>query len=285
MTKKEAHIFLIKSLDNIYPKGEVKAIAKVYLEWLFTSANKDISASLADSLSTEQINTLKADTQKLIAGNPLQYVTEEAWFYKDNFYVNNSVLIPRPETEELVDIIIKENKGRKAKILDIGTGSGCIAISLQKHLPTTIVVGIDIDEGALEVARKNAENLKAKTIFKQRNILTWPEWVADETYNIIVSNPPYIPATEKAKMDKVVTDHEPHLALFVTDADPLIFYRTIAEFAKMHLSTEGKIYLETHYDNATTVKEIFEEKGFAATIRKDMSGNDRFVIATPYQKQ
>ncbi len=277
MNVKNGSLFLKNLLLTIYPVGEAEAIAHNYMNW-FLAKDKTDAGDL--ELSEEQSYNLKEDSKKLLAGTPLQYVTGEAYFYKESFYVNNDVLIPRPETEELVDIIIKENTSKHVKILDIGTGSGCIAISLQKYLNNAVVEGIDVDEKAVAVAKKNAENLEVKLQLTKRDFLKWKQWQNDKTYDIIVSNPPYIPAKEMNKMDKNVTDHEPHIALFVENEDPIIFYREIANFAKMHLAQKGKIYLETHYDNAETVKELFEENGFAAILRKDMSGNERFVFCS-----
>jgi len=229
----------------------------------------------------------ETDTQKLeeylselLKHKPVQYVLNEAWFYKRKFYVNENVLIPRPETEELVEWIINDVGSKDIDIIDIGTGSGCIPVSLQKELAGVNITAIDLSEKALFVAKKNAVELNATIDFIVIDFLKEVEWKELSQYDIIVSNPPYIPITEKEILAKNVTDFEPQIALFVTENDPFIFYKKIAQFAKSHLKENGKIYVEVHEQYANDVKRIFENVGFTSEIKKDMYGKERMVKAS-----
>ncbi|TXH22681.1 MAG: peptide chain release factor N(5)-glutamine methyltransferase [Chitinophagaceae bacterium] len=210
---------------------------------------------------------------------PIQYILEEAWFYDIPIYVNQHTLIPRPETEELVDIIIKENKEKSnLSIIDIGTGSGCIPIILYRKLNNSHIYAMDISSDALDVAKQNANQYKANihfinTDFLAKSIFDLP------VFDIIVSNPPYIPQQEHELMDKNVTQFEPHSALFVPNNQPLIFYEGIKNFAKNHLKPLGTIYVETHYQYAVETAVIYETEGYETSILKDISGNNRFVKA------
>ena len=219
---------------------------------------------------------------RLLENEPLQYVLNESYFYKEKFYVDNSVLIPRPETEELVDWIIKENKDRKdLKILDVGCGSGCISISLKKYLPGNIVYGIDVSRATLKVAEKNSITLGAEVILQQLDFLNEDEWSKMKQFDIIVSNPPYIPLEDEITMRKNVTDYEPHLALFVEDEMPMIFYEKLGSFCKLHLKEPGKIYVETNEKYALEVKNIFVDNGLRnCEIKKDFFGKERMVYGS-----
>jgi release factor glutamine methyltransferase len=191
------------------------------------------------------------------------------------------VLIPRPETEELVEWIISDVKDKQNfEIIDIGTGSGCIPVSLKKELQNVNVTAIDVSEKALFVARKNAKELDAEIDFKLIDFLNTEEWGALLKYDIIVSNPPYIPIAEKQILAKNVADFEPGIALFVDNNDPYIFYKKIADFAKSHLQEKGKIYVEVHEEYAKNVKEIFEKAGFISKIKKDIYGKERMLCAS-----
>jgi release factor glutamine methyltransferase len=207
----------------------------------------------------------------------------EAWFYKMKFFVNENVLIPRPETEELVEWIIKDVRSTmrnvQCSILDIGTGSGCIPVSLKRELHNANVTAIDVSEKALQVAKKNAESLDAKIDFLLIDFLNENNWKALSQFDIIVSNPPYIPFHEKEKLAKNVTAFEPGVALFVEDKNPFIFYEKIGMLAKSHLKPTGKIYVEVNEDYAKNVKDIFENAGFISEIKKDIYGKERMVNA------
>jgi len=241
--------------------------------------NKEVKFS---SLMEDQLNKY---LQELSTHKPVQYVLHEAWFAGMKLYVNEHVLIPRPETEELADMAVKESLNKSITILDIGTGSGCIAIAIKRKLPKADVYAIDVSEEALKVAKKNAIENNVMVNFFLSDILDETKWTSLPLFDLIVSNPPYIPITEKYKMHDNVTKFEPHLALFVSNEDPLIFYKAIARFAKKKLSPNGKILAEIHEDFATQVAEVFN--AFKTEIIKDMQGKDRILKAVtahpPYQ--
>lgn len=228
--------------------------------------------------------------EELKKGVPVQYVIGTVDFYQLKLKVNPSVLIPRPETEQLVDIIIQENKERKGlKILDIGTGSGCIAISLAKNLEGSMITAIDISKDALIVAKENAKNngiFESKWQERHNNIefleLNFLEenYFIEKEFDIIVSNPPYIVVSEKEKMDKNVVDFEPHKALFVPDNNPFIFYENIMSMATNHLKIKGLVYVEINEKMSEETAKIFQLDSFSSVILlKDMFGKNRFIKA------
>lgn len=257
-TDEELNIIFNMTIENIMGKNVLAA-----QEVIFTSSEKAV---------------FEDKTQKLLLQIPIQYVLEEADFYGLKFKVNSSVLIPRPETEELVHLIVKKYKNQAINILDIGTGSGCIPISLQKNLPLAKNSAIDISEEALEVAKENAKiNRVEVSFFKDDalNLLTSKYPVFD----VIVSNPPYIAMSEKNEMENTVTAYEPHLALFVSDENPLIFYDKIGDFALTNLSKQGFLYFEINQALAEETKKLLEQKGFKAQIIKDINNNNRMISA------
>ncbi len=271
------------ALTNIYSKSEAGNITDWVFEHITGKKKFERLGLKADELSPDQLLLLKNYLGQLENHTPVQYVLGEAWFYKRKFFVNNHVLIPRPETEELVEWIIEDIKQREnsssCSILDIGTGSGCIPISLKKELLKCTVSALDVSEEALKVANRNATDNQADVQFLEVNFLDEQEWKTLSNFDIIVSNPPYIPLTEKGMLDKNVTDFEPSIALFVEDGNPFIFYIEIARFAKKHLSPGGKVFVEVHEDFAGDVKTIFENEEFAASIKKDIYGKERMVSA------
>jgi release factor glutamine methyltransferase len=197
-------------------------------------------------------------------------------------FVDENVLVPRPETEELVDWVIKycQSQGlTNLSILDIGTGSGCIALALKKHLPKSKVTAIDISMGALHIAQKNAINLGLEIDWVQGNILNEEEWGSLPEFDIIVSNPPYITLPEKESILPNVLRYEPHQALFVTDEDPQQFYKAIETFAQQKLQEEGIVFMELHRDFARDTQTYYDHKNWQTTLRKDMQGNDRMLVA------
>ena len=227
-----------------------------------------------------QVDQIEKYTEQLISGKPIQYILGKAWFMGQNFIVNENVLIPRPETEELVEWIISyaNIKNKTLSILDIGTGSGCISIALKMALPHCEVSALDVSKEALKVAQLNANNLNVSIQWMEQNIL---DTVAlENAYDIIVSNPPYIPIREKESMQKQVVNFEPSLALFVPDEDPLIFYRTIAKMAKQSLSKNGQLFFEIHYDQGNAVLTLLNELNFHAELRQDSFGKDRMIRAS-----
>jgi release factor glutamine methyltransferase len=270
MTIHEASQRLLFSLYHIYDQQEAANIADWVMENLTGWKKIDRMLNKHVKFSAEMETLLEKYITELSAHKPVQYVLHEAWFCGLKLYVNENVLIPRPETEELVEWIASDNKNAIIKILDIGTGSGCIAIALKKKLPNATVYACDISEEALAVAKKNAELNNAEINFLLIDILNTdkiPE------VNIVVSNPPYIPVSEKTQMNKNVTEYEPHLALFVEDNNPLIFYTAIKN---INAST---YYFETHENLAADVAALFQH----AEIKQDMQGKNRMVIARqPY---
>ncbi|MEB2774773.1 peptide chain release factor N(5)-glutamine methyltransferase [Algoriphagus sp. D3-2-R+10] len=218
------------------------------------------------------------DLERLMTGEPIQYIIGKGPFYGREFFVSPATLIPRNETEELVHLIIKENLKAGLRILDIGTGTGCIPISLVLEMDNPEVYAVDISEEALVIARKNAGELGAKVTFSKCDILIQtPE---AEKLDILVSNPPYIPEQEKFKMHKNVLDYEPELALFVSDIDPFIFYRIIAEKGKQLLSPEGKLYFEINEIYGNEIAVLLQKLGYSEVrILKDLNEKDRIAVA------
>jgi len=239
---------LKKQLAGQFESIELNPILSILIEhitgWdqLHQALHKD------QPISAEQTLAFETAAAELAAGRPIQYITGKAWFMGESYTVSDHVLIPRPETEELVDWIIEyaEIKGKALRILDIGTGSGCIAIALKKALPEATVVAIDISTNALKIAQANADTLKADIEFIPLDILNTA--FLPGQYDVIVSNPPYIPMHEMSSMELQVTEHEPNIALFVPDEDPLVFYKAIARLAKLHLTSNGQLFFEIHYD-------------------------------------
>ncbi len=282
MTISEAYKDFIKSLKEIYPIGEAAAITDLVFEkttglpkWKFRE-NKE-------GISPEEEKDLSIKLKELLLNKPVQYVIGESWFYKRKFHVNEHVLIPRPETEELIEWIINDCKKTSNQnilnILEIGSGSGCIPISIKLEMPLSKVTSLDVSHDALQVAMQNAENLNAGIDFIQLDFLNENNWKPLGDYDIIVSNPPYIPVHQLQDMPKNVTDFEPAVALFVKDNDPFIFYRKIALFAKAHLNNNGKIYVEVNEKFAEEVALIFKSQSFTAEVKKDFYGKERMIRA------
>lgn len=274
---------LTLALSRKYGKSEAFAIATTFIAHHLNLIPSQVSQKATTELSDELMATLNSGKELLLQGVPVQYVLETAWFLDLPFYVNNKVLIPRPETEELVILVSEylKNQNRKhIQLLDLGTGSGCIPIALQKKHPDLIATATDVSEEALEVAKYNAERLKAKVHFIQHDMSASAFPSADK-FDVIISNPPYIPPSEKSEMQEHVTNYEPHLALFTPFNDPLFFYKSIAAIAAQHLKEEGSLFLEIHYDSGIAVKELLVGAGLLnVVVKQDISGNDRFVIAT-----
>ncbi len=280
LTYGQAYYDLRGSLQPLYDEGEATAIAHAIMEHI-TGADKLERLTEKDVPFTDAQQQQYTHTKELLLkATPVQYIVGKTWFLGREFMVNDSVLIPRPETEELVEWIISDNKDKQPTILDIGTGSGCIAISLKLGLPQSTVTACDVSSGALLVARMNASNLDAQVEVKHIDFLN-PEQVATlGKYNIIASNPPYIPESDKETIHANVLAHEPHVALFVPTDDALLFYRIIADFGLQHLTDNGLVYCELDRDYAMQTKELFEAKGYSdVEVRKDMAGNTRMLKA------
>ena len=282
MNLRETSIYLKSQLTALYSDSEAEAISDWLLAHLFGQDRLSRENLKNQSLTTDQKFQLESILLRLLQHEPLQYIINEAWFCGLKFYVDKNVLIPRPETEEIVEWIISNCKFpfERLSILDIGTGSGCIPITLKRRLRKADVWACDISEGALDVARKNAENLGAEINFTQLDFLSSEQRDELPPFDIIVSNPPYIPLHEKDGMDINVRDFEPSTALFVTDDDALVFYRNIAEFGKHKLNRNGSIYVEIHHAMGVACLKLFHHYGYQAEIKKDLQGKDRMVRAS-----
>jgi release factor glutamine methyltransferase len=287
MTIQLAYKQLLAQLYEVYDTREAANIADMVIEHV--TGQRKIERILYKDLpvTEEQQQTLEALSQQLLQHKPVQYILGEAWFAGMKLYVNEHVLIPRPETEELVELIVEELGSGKSKeendlsIIDIGTGSGCIPIGLKKRLSNAAVYAVDISEKALEVAKKNAEEQQTDIRLLQLDFLDKGNWKQLPLFNIIVSNPPYVKKSEEQTMAKNVLEYEPHVALFVPDEDALKFYKAIAEFAKTHLKTDGKVFVEINEALGQHVVELFEQSGFKdVTLKKDMQGKDRMIKAS-----
>ncbi len=273
--------YALKSLAAIYTGDELENIADWLIEH-FAGYNKTQWINNPQVLVNQSaIIHFSNAIDKLLTGVPVQYVIGEVEFYHLQLLVSPGGLIPRPETEELVDIIVKENKQRKGlRILDIGTGSGCIALALAKHLPGCTVTAVDISEVALEIARKNAQKNAITNIgFIQADVLNQLN-LKENIFDIIVSNPPYIAAVESANMSTNVLEHEPHMALFVPDEDPLVFYKAIVKMAPQSLLPQGKIYVEINERLGEDTAAVFTPEIFSSVhLLTDLFGKHRFIKA------
>ncbi len=283
MSIQEAYKKLLFQLYELYDNREAANIADMVIEFITGQRKTDRIIHKTIPLNFQQQEQLENLTQELLQYKPVQYVLKETWFSRMKFFVNEAVLIPRPETEELINWIIQDIKSNKIKvnsILDIGTGSGCIPISLKKKNELLSVSALDISEDALKVAAKNADDLHAGINFICSDFLDENTWNEFPVYDIIVSNPPYVKQSESETMRKIVIDFEPHLALFVTDEDPLLFYKKIARFGKDHLSKEGNIFVEINECLGEEVIALFKKEKYNAELRKDMHGKDRMLKAS-----
>ena len=265
-------------LENLYSEGEINSLTRLILEKGVGIPFADILACKFNNLSDAQVLQIVEIVGKLKNFTPIQYILGETEFFGLTFHVNDSVLIPRPETEELVQWILETIKNEKIRILDIGTGSGCIAISLAKNLPFAEVHAWDISEEALEIARKNSEINGVTVSFSQKDILQLQN--VDEVFDIIVSNPPYVTESEKNDMEENVLNFEPHVALFVPDDNSLIFYEKISDLALTNLNKGGKLFFEMNREKGVGIELLLQEKGFINIERKmDISGNERMIKA------
>ncbi len=283
MLLKNYKTIFLNELASLYDEKEIESFFYLVLEKFHHQKRIDLALNpemILDEKQASLWNSVVADLKKQ---KPIQYILEVTEFYGLPFIVNENVLIPRPETEELVDLIInserRENReDRKVSILDIGTGSGCIAISLAKHLSNAEVFAIDVSEKALEVAKKNAALNNVAITFLLKDILKVEN--LGQQFDTIVSNPPYVRNLEKAAINPNVLDYEPHVALFVADIDALLFYRKITQLAKLHLKPKGKLYFEINQYLGIETIALVESFGFKnVTLQKDIYGNDRMIVA------
>lgn len=279
--------FYKSELKDIYEPGEIMTLVNICFGHYLNFTPADILMRQNENVNQSDIIKIYDCCLALKKNIPVQYVLGETIFYHLKFKVTPDVLIPRPETEELVELIIKDSKHADGNllVLDIGTGSGCIAISLKKNVPESDVFAVDVSKKALEVAQLNAQRNNAPVIFNEVNILDKNAELLLDKYDIIVSNPPYIAKNEAGDMHKRVKDHEPHLALFVENDDPLLFYTRIIFLCKQHLNPGGKLYFELNPLYAAKVKATADaSKLFSSSeIIKDLSGNERFFKAIKHE--
>lgn len=269
-----------EELKAIYPEREIESMIYILLEYLLNYSKIEIQLNKNEEIKQNISDKLILALKDLKKSVPIQYIIGETEFYDLIFKVNEYTLIPRQETEELVHAIINENKVNTPKILDIGTGSGCIPIVLAHHIAGANVCSVDISEGAIVMAKENAVLNKVSIDFHHRNFLKWEAYSWEKEYDIIVSNPPYVKESEKELMADNVLDYEPHTALFVDDNDPLIFYRRIGEFAKLHLKKGGKLYFEINEALGLEMIELQESLGFSSVrLIQDLNGRDRMTSA------
>ena len=266
-------------LKDIYSAEEIENFIFFSMNEYLGYTRRHLQLKANQSLDEKETERFKNILSELKKYKPIQYILGNTEFYGMKIRVNENVLIPRPETEELVELILQENPSSE-NILDIGTGSGCIAISLKKHLPEATVSAIDISDEALLIAKENAILNHTLINFLQGDILKIDHSQHHDSFDIIVSNPPYVRQSEKRSMSKNVLDYEPHIALFIEDDDALKFYKAISDFALENLSENGKLYFEINEALGSDVKKLLEKKGLKnVLIKKDMSGKDRIVFA------
>lgn len=281
MTVQEATYYLLNKLRVIYSDGGASQITDWVMEHVTGSKKTERMLYKNAALTGAEEILLKNMTDRLMLHEPVQYVLNESWFCGLKFHVDKNVLIPRPETEELAGWVISDCKFPvdELKILDIGTGSGCIAVSLKRRIRKADVWACDINDAALEVAKRNAETMGVIINFTLFDFLEKTEWDKLPAFDIIVSNPPYVPEKDKGEMEPNVLNYEPASALFVPDNDPLVFYDLIAEFGKTHLNKGGSIYAEIHENLGGAATALFQSAGYATELKKDMQGKDRMIKA------
>ena len=269
--------YIKKELAELYPETEVLGFTRLLFEsvcgWDYTAQILNKKEAVLKSDFSE----IKRIVSRLKEFEPIQYIFGETEFMNLKLKVNHSVLIPRPETEELVNWIIETNTIDSPRILDIGTGSGCIPLALKSRMENTIISAVDISVNALEVAQQNATNNSLDVHFFETDILNWENYSWD-SFDVIVSNPPYVREVEKQKMNQNVLNHEPENALFVTDENPLIFYERIAEFAQKYLVKNGKLFFEINEYLGVEMCNLLENNGFAdVELKKDINGKNRMI--------
>ena len=288
MTYNKLYRSFLEQLQAIYNMSEASVITSWVFEKIAGIKKIDFIKHQAIEPEINVADKLDGALQQLLLHTPVQYVLGEAWFFKMLFKVNQEVLIPRPETEELVNWLLEDYKEKElfsssVSILDIGTGSGCIAITLKKNLPIATVTAIDFSAGAVTIAKENALSNKVEINFFQLDFLHEQLWGTLPCFDVIVSNPPYIPISEKEHLDKNVIAYEPHSALFVPKNKPLLFYEKIALFGKSNLKTGGSIYVEVHENYAAQTAELFATYRYDVEIKKDIFEKERMLKLTHYR--
>jgi release factor glutamine methyltransferase len=272
---------LVSELEELYSQQEAINIMRLVFQEKLGLSRVDMALSNSKEIDEKSRKLIFQIAEKLLEGQPVQQLIGSVHFLNTKLRVNKNVLIPRPETEELVHWIINENKiEEEQEVLDIGTGSGCIAISLSKNLNAPLVKALDVSQPALELAQINAIANTALVDFLNLDILQEENWKKLKLFDIIVSNPPYVLPSEKESMHVNVLNHEPHLALFVPEDKPLLFYDKISDMAIKHLNKGGKLYFEINAAYGPEVKRMLQKKGYKEiSLRKDINSRDRFVRA------
>lgn len=287
MKIKKLKKYFVDAVSELHPSEEVQSFFNLLSEKYLGMSRIEIALNSDKSISEENISKFEKAIQRLKNFEPIQYIIGETEFFGLPFKVDENVLIPRPETEELVDWILEEREERREKrgeefrVLDIGTGSGCIPISLVSKFPEANITALDISKGALEVAKQNAKLNKVNINFIEADILnlnTWDLKFENLEFDIIVSNPPYVRELEKELMEPNVVKHEPATALFVKDNDPLLFYRKIAQFGKQYLKPNGLLFFEINEYLGESMLELLKEEGYSEIeIKKDIFGKNRMI--------
>jgi release factor glutamine methyltransferase len=288
MTIGEIYDRMTDRLKAVYDQREAASVTGLVLESRLGIRRIDRILRKSESLSAPQEAQLQSDLLALLQNKPVQYVLGEAWFDGLLLKVDGHVLIPRPETEELVHWVVDgvktkskaKSNSRTPAILDIGTGSGCIPIALKKHLPHVNIQALDVSPQALMLAQDNARRIQTDIGFLLLDFLDEATWSTLPGYDVIISNPPYIPDSEKSGIHARVLGNEPHLALFVPDNDPLLFYKKIARFSRTHLCAEGALYIEINESSGDSTMQLLKEEGFTQIIlQRDLQGKDRMICA------
>ncbi len=269
--------YIEKELQGLFPKTEIQGFVRIIAEHVCGINYTQFVLRKNEKIPDSERKEIESIVQRLKSFEPLQYILGETEFYGLKLNVNPSVLIPRPETEELVQWILSYEKNKTPKIIDIGTGSGCIALALKSEIPDSQVFAVDVSEKALETAAENAAKYQLKVEFIHADILHWRSGIW-EKYEVIVSNPPYVRELEKARMHSNVLEFEPASALFVSDSDPLIFYREIAKFALQNLKTGGSLYFEINEYLGAEMTGLLSDLGFRnIQIKIDLQGKNRML--------
>lgn len=270
-------------LNSLYEKSEIEKFIQFCFEEFLGFSKTDLIVKQDKTVSESDLLKFHFAVKDLKRGRPIQYILGKTWFYGMELMVTKDVLIPRPETEELVKLILDDakNHSESFSILDIGTGSGCIAIALKKNLPRCHVYALDISEEALKVAKQNADKQECEIHFIQGDILNNNCFEKLHACTVIVSNPPYVKSSERSAMNKNVLEHEPHVALFVPDEEALVFYKAIAQIGKLKLKSGGAVYVEINEAFGIETAILFQKEGFSdVQLLQDMQGKDRMIKAT-----
>lgn len=277
----EVKAYFKSMLKHLFSERELKTIAQQFICKRLDWSNATYMMSKNATVSESDLLFFRAVVKRLLEGEPFQYVIGETYFYNIMLQTTPQALVPRPETEELVEWVLMELPEKFYRILDIGTGTGCIPLAIKKERPNNEIFGIDISESAIELAQNNSQLLKLDVSFVKYDILANDvDSEIQTTWDVIISNPPYIPDLEKKGMASHVIEYEPENALFVPDKTPLLFYERIAIFAKEHLSQSGMLFFEIHEDFGSEIIRLLKGYGFETELKKDLQNKDRMIKAT-----